>query len=171
MSRHLDVVTLTGTEYDDLMAAKDERDDLYEAERARADALAAELKALRDDVENRVQVAYSQGFLDRSDLARAVPASQDDSADRVANICNAYESGVGHRGRPTANVNPYPRGSDESIAYALGAIKEHHGMTDLQDDARDAERDRAIGMAQASPHTNHTTAPPPASARPSRGRR
>lgn len=28
MSRHLDVVTLTGTEYDALMAAKDERDDL-----------------------------------------------------------------------------------------------------------------------------------------------
>lgn len=28
MSRNLDVVTLTGTEYDDLMAAKEERDEL-----------------------------------------------------------------------------------------------------------------------------------------------
>jgi len=73
--------------------------------------------------------------------AAPVPA-QDDRADVVANICNAYESGVGHRGRPTAHVNPYPRGSDESMAYALGAIKEHHGMLPAQDDARDAERYR-----------------------------
>lgn len=49
--------------------------------------------------------------------------------DAISNICNAYDSGVGHRGRPTAHVNPYRQGSAESIAYALGAIKEEHGMT------------------------------------------
>lgn len=39
----------------------------------------------------------------------------------VAAICNAYESGVGHRGRPTANVNPYREGTPEHEAYAIGA--------------------------------------------------
>ncbi len=72
--------------------------------------------------------------------AAPVPPSQEDRADRVADICNAYESGVGHRGRPTAHVNPYPCGSDESMAYALGAIKEHHGMLPPSQEARDAER-------------------------------
>lgn len=39
----------------------------------------------------------------------------------VAAICNAYESGVGHRGRPTANVNPYRECTPEHEAYAIGA--------------------------------------------------
>ena len=46
----------------------------------------------------------------------AVPQAVDVDA-----ICNAYESGVGHRGRPTANVNPYREGTPEHEAYALGA--------------------------------------------------
>jgi len=40
----------------------------------------------------------------------------------VDEICNAYESGVGHRGRPTAHVNPYKPGSDLATAYAIGAV-------------------------------------------------
>ena len=47
-----------------------------------------------------------------------VPAAQ---AVDVDAICNAYESGVGHRGRPTANVNPYREGTPEHEAYAIGA--------------------------------------------------
>lgn len=39
----------------------------------------------------------------------------------VADICNAYESGVGHAGRPTAKVNPYPKDTAEFYAYAMGA--------------------------------------------------
>jgi len=46
----------------------------------------------------------------------AVPQAVDVDA-----ICNAYESGVGHRGRPTANVNPYREGTPEHEAYAIGA--------------------------------------------------
>lgn len=40
----------------------------------------------------------------------------------VDEICNAYESGVGHRARPTAHVNPYKPGSDLATAYAIGAV-------------------------------------------------
>lgn len=47
-----------------------------------------------------------------------VPAAQ---AVDVDAICNAYESGVGHRGRPTANVNPYRECTPEHEAYAIGA--------------------------------------------------
>lgn len=39
----------------------------------------------------------------------------------VSDICNAYESGVGHAGRPTAKVNPYREGTHEHEAYAIGA--------------------------------------------------
>ena len=39
----------------------------------------------------------------------------------VASICNAYESGVGHHGRPTADVNPYAVGTPEHQAYQIGA--------------------------------------------------
>ena len=46
----------------------------------------------------------------------AVPQAVDVDA-----ICNAYESGVGHRGRPTALINPYPAYSVEAFAYSLGA--------------------------------------------------
>ena len=46
----------------------------------------------------------------------AVPQAVDVDA-----ICNAYESGVGHRGRPTANVNPYREWTPEHEAYAIGA--------------------------------------------------
>lgn len=45
----------------------------------------------------------------------------------VDSICNAYESGVGHRGRSTASVNPYPVGSHEHKAYALGAAGVKNG--------------------------------------------
>lgn len=44
----------------------------------------------------------------------------------VADICNAYESGVGHSGRPTAKVNPYREGSPEHEAYAIGASGTKH---------------------------------------------
>lgn len=46
----------------------------------------------------------------------AVPQAVDVDA-----ICNAYESGVGHRGRPTAEVNPYREGTPEHEAYSIGA--------------------------------------------------
>lgn len=49
--------------------------------------------------------------------ARAVP---------VDDICNAYESGVGHNGRTTANVNPYPPGTPQHTAYELGAKGTKH---------------------------------------------
>lgn len=52
--------------------------------------------------------------------AAPVPPAAVPSVD-IADICNAYESGVGHRGRRTANVNPYPSGSHEYDAYAIGA--------------------------------------------------
>jgi len=69
----------------------------------------------------------------------AVPQSS------VADICHAYESGVGHRGRPTANVNPYPLGSNEYAAYALGASgTKHNAPVPAQDVARDAERYRVL---------------------------
>jgi hypothetical protein len=102
------------------------------------DDMAAVLKALRAQepvewkVESRTgrmrrlssqvaaQAHEAEGFKVTPLYAAPVPA-QEDVADRVENICHAYESGVGHRGRPTANVNPYPRGSDEYAAYALGA--------------------------------------------------
>jgi hypothetical protein len=60
----------------------------------------------------------------------------------VANICNAYESGVGHNGRPTANVNPYPEGSHEHEAYRIGATGTNHKgwpAPETAGDARDAE--------------------------------
>lgn len=60
----------------------------------------------------------------------------------VDEICNAYESGVGHRGRPTANVNPYRQGTAGHVAYRLGATGTNHNAP--QDDARDAERYRYI---------------------------
>lgn len=44
----------------------------------------------------------------------------------VADICNAYESGVGHAGRPTAKVNPYREGTPEHEAYAIGASGTKH---------------------------------------------
>ena len=44
----------------------------------------------------------------------------------VSEICNAYESGVGHNGRPTANVNPYPPGTPQHTAYELGAKGTKH---------------------------------------------
>ena len=39
----------------------------------------------------------------------------------ISSICNAYESGVGHRGRATASINPYSAGSPEHEAYSIGA--------------------------------------------------
>ncbi len=60
----------------------------------------------------------------------------------VDEICNAYESGVGHRGRPTANVNPYRQGTAGHVAYRLGATGTKHNAP--QDDARDAERYRFL---------------------------
>ena len=59
----------------------------------------------------------------------------------VANICNAYESGVGHNGRPTANINPYPVGSNEHEAYRIGATGTNHKgwpAPETAGDARDA---------------------------------
>lgn len=63
----------------------------------------------------------------------------------VESICNAYESGVGHRRRPTAKVNPYKEGTHEHAAYALGASGDEQiaPVAEVPDDVvRDAERYR-----------------------------
>lgn len=55
----------------------------------------------------------------------------------VDEICNAYESGVGHRGRPTAKVNPYRPGSELAAAYNIGAVGEREQQianNDAEDD-------------------------------------
>lgn len=59
----------------------------------------------------------------------------------VDEICNAYESGVGHRGRPTASVNPYRQGSDLATAYNIGALGDRESPAEVPDDVeKDAER-------------------------------
>jgi hypothetical protein len=81
-------------------------------------------------------------------------ATPQPAQDDVADICNAYESGVGHAGRKTALVNPYKEGTAEHIAYAIGASGTKHNGT-AQDDARDAERYRFL----SSSHPIHDGTP------------
>ena len=70
-----------------------------------------------------IAIKAAEDFLAKIDAAPVSPAAQ---AVDVADICNAYESGVGHNGRPTANVNPYPAGSLEHEAYRIGATGTKH---------------------------------------------
>jgi len=118
--------------------------DAIESAAARVAELEAELKALReqkpvgevralmfDDSSCDLAEMYCNGIYPIGTKLYAAPVAASAEVldtDAVADICNAYESGVGHRGRPTAHINPYKQGTPESIAYALGAIKEQHGM-------------------------------------------
>ena len=74
-----------------------------------------------------------------------VPAAQ---AVDVDAICNAYESGVGHRGRPTANVNPYRECTPEHEAYAIGAKGE---AAQAEEKVADDELRQAIARAYCNP--------------------
>ena len=74
-----------------------------------------------------------------------VPAAQ---AVDVDAICNAYESGVGHRGRPTANVNPYRECTPEHEAYAIGAKGE---AAQAEENVADDELRQAIARAYCNP--------------------
>jgi hypothetical protein len=65
----------------------------------------------------------------------------------VDEICNAYESGVGHRGRPTAHVNPYKPGSDLATAYAIGAVGDREAQ--IAEPAADANLHVAIEMLES----------------------
>lgn len=66
---------------------------------------------------------------------RKQPAAVPLLVNEISDICNAYESGVGHRGRPTANVNPYREGTPEHEAYAIGAKGEAAQADDVVRDA------------------------------------
>jgi len=101
------------------------RDGFFAANRVLGKELRAELAELR----------ARAGELERQVRDKHEAATVDE-------ICNAYESGVGHRGRPTANVNPYRQGTAGHVAYRLGATGTKHNAP--QDDARDAERYRYI---------------------------
>ena len=72
-------------------------------------------------------------------------------------ICNAYESGVGHRGRPTANVNPYREGTPEHEAYAIGAKGEAAQQAKVPDDNSYAE----FIVVDANENTTEATASGP----------
>lgn len=83
----------------------------------------AELRADRDRYSDMLDI--SQGVVRElrariAELERQLATGDYDYT--VDEICNAYESGVGHRGRPTAHVNPYKPGSDLATAYAIGAV-------------------------------------------------
>ena len=82
----------------------------------------------------------------------AVPQAVDVDA-----ICNAYESGVGHRGRPTANVNPYREGTPEHEAYAIGAKGEAAQQAKVPDDNSYAE----FIVVDANENTTEATASGP----------
>ena len=70
--------------------------------------------------EEAVRVHRDEGYEMTPLYAGSAPVPAAQAVD-VDAICNAYESGVGHRGRPTANVNPYREGTPEHDAYAIGA--------------------------------------------------
>ena len=96
----------------------------------KASAELAELRARAGELERQVRDKHEAATVDE--------------------ICNAYESGVGHRGRPTASVNPYRQGSDLATAYNIGALgdRESPAAAAVPDDvAKDAERYRACRRA------------------------
>jgi len=70
--------------------------------------------------EDAVRVHRDEGYEMTPLYAGSAPVPAAQAVD-VDAICNAYESGVGHRGRPTANVNPYRECTPEHEAYAIGA--------------------------------------------------
>lgn len=75
--------------------------------------------------ETAAEVDRAADELERLRAAQpAVPAECDCAT--VPDICNAYESGVGHAGRPTASVNPYPPGTPQHTAYEIGASGGKH---------------------------------------------
>lgn len=90
------------------------------------------------DVVERVAVIWAPGTVRRKELMQAAAALRA-RAVPVDDICNAYESGVGHNGRPTANVNPYPPGTPQHTAYELGAKGTKHNAPAVPEAvARDA---------------------------------
>jgi len=77
----------------------------------------------------------------------------------VADICNAYESGVGHAGRPTAKVNPYREGSPEHEAYAIGASgTKHNGKPSAVPEAvATGGESCASAVDSVNPHRHRST--------------
>lgn len=117
------------------LSAEHER---LKAQLSEAQARLAEIEAQRP-VEYQFQDRNGKWFFFMSDKHRddtiesgewpiralyAAPVAPAAQAVDVADICNAYESGVGHRGRRTASINPYAVGTHEHEAYAIGAAGE-----------------------------------------------
>lgn len=70
----------------------------------------------------------------------------------VDEICNAYESGVGRRGRPTAHVNPYKPGSDLATAYAIGAVGDREAQVAAPAASRALEMLTSAALDHYTPH-------------------
>ncbi|MDQ5959385.1 MAG: hypothetical protein QG592_464 [Pseudomonadota bacterium] len=115
---------------------KELRAELATEKERHCETLAAEARLLTELAELRARA---------EELERQVRDKHE--AATVDEICNAYESGVGHRGRPTANVNPYRQGSDLATAYNIGALgdRESPAAAAVPDDvAKDVERYRFL---------------------------
>ena len=70
----------------------------------------------------------------------------------VDEICNAYESGVGRRARPTAHVNPYKPGSDLATAYAIGAVGDREAQVAAPAASRALEMLTSAALDHYTPH-------------------